>query len=662
MLGQDSMGISVIIPVYNTSEFLARCLDSVLSQTFSNLQIIIVDDCSTDRSRDIINSYKSHNNIEVIFNEANRGAAYCRNAGLKRARYKYIGFIDSDDFIACRFYELLYNELIQSGADIAVCDFHIVSKENEMYIEATQDGTSKYSFINHSMAASPCNKIFKKDLIEQYPFPVGIMNEDIASVIPAMVHADKICYVPKSYYNYVQHKSSVQNSALSIKRFDIFKAVDIAINRIQNVNGFEKYKNAVIFNQLILLLVGVIPKEERFGKRLKYLRIYNSLLAKYKVDPDLFVKEYLLSESRKMRIYYYIVLTLTKFKFAFVTNCAIGLYKRYKKFREKKLCNVIKQDIKESDLIAAAKKQSLLKDLGISISVIIPNYNYARFLFQRVFSILEQTVKLKEIIILDDHSSDDSKDAIEIIRAAVSPYINVKTQFNDINSGSPFIQWERGLKIATGNYIWIAEADDFCSSGMLEKLAQPILKDNEITISYCNTAFIDGVGNQLGTDIVSMIDLMHTRHWKASYVNDGYDELMNYTFLNCTISNVSSVLFKANVIANFDEITQYKQVGDWLFYILLMSKGKVAYIHETLNYYRLHGNNVSNTTKKEDFLDETIRIHQFIKNRFGLKEGQKQHIVKRYKFLIKIWELKNYLIDKKSLSIIKNETHINGSR
>jgi hypothetical protein len=91
-----------------------------------------------------------------------------------------------------------------------------------------------------------------------------------------------------------------------------------------------------------------------------------------------------------------------------------------------------------------------------------------------------------------------------------------------------------------------------------------------------------------------------------------------------------------------------------------MLKGKVAYISETMNYYRLHGNNVSNTTKKADSLEETARIHQYIKNRYGLTESQKRHIIKRYQYLFRVWGLKDYDIDKKTLIITKNETASKG--
>lgn len=645
MLSQKGSDITAIIPVYNAEKYLADCLESVLSQTIPGINIIIVDDCSKDSSQEIIRSYTSRKNVTALFNETNRGAAYCRNRALSLATTKYVGFIDADDYIDSRYYEVLYNEMVKTDADIAVCDFHVAGNDMELYIEAAQAGSDAFAFVNHGMAASPCNKLFSKSLIEKYPFAEGIMNEDIASVIPALVHAKRICYVPRSYYHYIQHDASVQNSGLTMKRFDIFSAVDIAIDRMRDSGGFERYRDAVIFQQLIMLLIGVLPKERRFGKRLKFLRVYNRRMAKYGIKAGSFVRQFFSDNTSKMQFYCMVLLTLTRLRMAFVTNCAIQAFNAYKRLRTKVLRLVIRPGIRDTDLIEAAMRQNQLIDAGISISVIVPNYNYARYMYQRIYSILSQGVKLREIIILDDCSTDESREVIEHIAKAVGPYIRIVTAYNDTNSGSAFLQWRKGINMASGDYIWIAEADDYSEPGMLEKLAEPVLRDRSITLSYCNTGFMDSGGYLMPVDVLKMIDLMHTGHWKKSYVNDGVDEIKRYSYLNCTISNVSSVLFKAGAAADFDEITTYRQAGDWLFYIMLMGAGKIAYTPDILNYYRMHGGNVSNTTKKADALREIIRVHQAIEKKYGFSKRQKRFIMKRYKFLVRVWKLKGYLFD-----------------
>ena len=115
------------------------------------------------------------------------------------------------------------------------------------------------------------------------------------------------------------------------------------------------------------------------------------------------------------------------------------------------------------DLIKCAKKQSKMKSQKYTVSVVIPNYNYEKFMYERLYSILYQTKKVDEVIILDDCSTDNSRELIDNIVETLNKYINIKKIYNEKNSGSPFKQWEKGFKNATSDYVWIAEADDYCT-------------------------------------------------------------------------------------------------------------------------------------------------------------------------------------------------------
>ena len=125
-------------------------------------------------------------------------------------------------------------------------------------------------------------------------------------------------------------------------------------------------------------------------------------------------------------------------------------------------------------------------------------------------------------------------------------------------------------------------------------------------------------------------------------MNDGIEEIKDYAYLNCTIANVSSVLIKKE---NYEEILKeagtYKQAGDWFFYISLMKKGDIAFSNKPYNYYRMHGNNVTSLTKKEQHLQEIKRIHQHLDQEFHLTQEQKEKIQKRYEFLERVWDLNN---------------------
>ena len=142
-----------------------------------------------------------------------------------------------------------------------------------------------------------------------------------------------------------------------------------------------------------------------------------------------------------------------------------------------------------------------------------------------------------------------------------------------------------------------------------------------------DTAFIDARGNIFLKTIKPEIDVMRTGHWSKSYINSGSDEFNNYTYVNCTIANVSSAIIKNDNYKKYFKISgKYKQAGDWLFYANVMQKGKIAYYNKPLNYYRVHGNNVSSVTKKEAHIKEINQIHNFFDNTYGLNRYQKNQI------------------------------------
>ena len=134
---------------------------------------------------------------------------------------------------------------------------------------------------------------------------------------------------------------------------------------------------------------------------------------------------------------------------------------------------------------------------------------------------------------------------------------------------------------------------------------------------------------------------MKTGHWNKNFISIGNEEIKNYAFVNCTIANVSSVLFKRNDYTKFfKESGKFKQAGDWLFYLNIMNTGKISYIDKPLNYYRVHGSNVTSVTKKAAHFNEIQLVHSYIRKNFGLDKNQEKEIEKRYKFLKKVWGLK----------------------
>ena len=632
--------ISVIVPVYNVENYVSKCLDSLFKQTYENLEIIIVDDCSTDKSKQVVSKLiEGKDNVKFLTNKKNSGLSFTRNRALEVASGDYIGYIDSDDYVPYDYYEQLVTTALEKEASVVVCDIKSVFTSSGQVLR-TSCGTlenKRIDFINNGLAASACNKLFKKEEISKYKFAEGKVNEDLAVILPIIIKADKVAYNDKTFYNYIQRDNSIQNQSFSLKRFDIFYGVAETLKRIAGVEDFEEYKEAIVFEQLIMLFIYVIPKEPSFTKRVKWLRKFNKMSREYDIRKNHFLWDFLAGQGTKHKYYYKLLLKLNCNGLAISSSFLIGFYNFYRKRFVKE---VIREKITMDDLIRLAKIQNELALSDITISVVIPNYNYERFMYQRLYSILSQHQKLNEIIILDDCSNDDSRKLITEMVDKLSPYIDIRKVYNETNSGSAFKQWQKGFSLAKSDYVWIAEADDYCSEDLLDYLVKPLKKYSDVMISYSDTAFIDVFGNITLKSIKSEIDIQKSGHWNKSYVNDGISEIKDYSYLNCTIANVSSCLIKNGDYNKYLEKSgSYKQAGDWLFYVNIMRKGKIAFCNKALNYYRVHGNNVSSTMNRKKHIDEINKIHSYYCKEFNLDEYHKEMMQKRVDFLKACWKV-----------------------
>ncbi|MEI6696155.1 MAG: glycosyltransferase family 2 protein [Bacteroidota bacterium] len=215
------------------------------------------------------------------------------------------------------------------------------------------------------------------------------------------------------------------------------------------------------------------------------------------------------------------------------------------------------------------------------VTIIVPNYLHAPFLKQRMDSIFNQTFTDYEVIILDDCSSDNS---VEILNEyakhpKVSHFI-----INDKNSGSPFKQWERGIQLAKGDYIWIAESDDWCELSLLDELVSGALKDENIVVSYCQS--------QIVLDDMSI--RYTSTHSKMSEILDGNEFAAENMLTGNKIFNAAMAIFKKSAYINVpDEYTNYKFCGDWVLWISILLRGKVHISGKVLNYFRNHSENTS---------------------------------------------------------------------
>lgn len=207
------------------------------------------------------------------------------------------------------------------------------------------------------------------------------------------------------------------------------------------------------------------------------------------------------------------------------------------------------------------------------VSVVVPNYNHGPFLKRRIDSVLQQSFQDYEIIILDDCSTDNSREIIESYRGhpKVSGIV-----YNSENSGSPFRQWTKGLQLAKGDWVWIAESDDWCEHNFLETVMAGALKCGDCVIAYAQSFCVDDSG---------------AVNWTSVYKGDSYVKGMQFfrerLVWGCTIFNGSMAIFKRSAAMQVPPVfTSFKQCGDWYFWIVLARQGNLYISNATLNYYR----------------------------------------------------------------------------
>lgn len=229
------------------------------------------------------------------------------------------------------------------------------------------------------------------------------------------------------------------------------------------------------------------------------------------------------------------------------------------------------------------------------ISVIVPNYNYARFLPQRIASILNQELPVWEIIFLDDASSDDSLNVAA--RLLKDCGIHYRIIPNAANSGSVFAQWQKGVDLARGDIVWIAEADDWAAASFTRTAAEAF-RAEDVVLSYTQSNQVSQTSEILCPHYLDYVADIDRDRWRRPFVNEGQRELDEGLSVKNTIPNVSGVLFRREALADtlarhMDEIGSYRVAGDWCVYAHLATRGKIAFDPRPLNYHRRHAESVT---------------------------------------------------------------------
>lgn len=256
------------------------------------------------------------------------------------------------------------------------------------------------------------------------------------------------------------------------------------------------------------------------------------------------------------------------------------------------------------------------------LTAVIPNYNYANYLPIRINTILNQTVKPKEIIFLDDNSTDNSAEVVKpLLEAAKENYgIQYKIIENNDNQGC-FKQWVKGIKQAKYDFVWIAEADDYIKPTFVEKM-MPAFRDKAVNLAYAKSCVIDGESMAVDYDYNSYLEDLDEQKWKKDFVCDGKEFVTKYLSQKNVIPNASSTIIRKSATEGIEKfLSEYQAIGDWFAYIYMIGQGKVSYRAEVLNGHRRHGKSIiAKQEKSLNFAKEIIMIKKYLLENFEFDE------------------------------------------
>jgi glycosyltransferase involved in cell wall biosynthesis len=271
------------------------------------------------------------------------------------------------------------------------------------------------------------------------------------------------------------------------------------------------------------------------------------------------------------------------------------------------------------------------------VSVIIPNYNHGEFLVKRIESVLSQSFRDFEVIILDDCSSDHSRTIIDRYRndPKVSSVI-----YNELNSGSPFQQWKKGIGLAKGQWICIAESDDFCAPTFLSELVECARLHPASEVFYCQSFDVDEAGQIIG-DRINETKKLDPNRWENSWEMVGSEFLKKYMLNQNVIPNASAAIFRnrpdwKDIFTQ--DLLEMRMCGDWYFWVKLLKGSRIYFLNKHLNFFRTHGSNtrIHNTPEKlrQRFIEQSI-IEKYLIDTFNLPFKDRK-LLSRY-FALHSW-------------------------
>lgn len=373
-----SCEISVIIPVYNTEKYLKRCLDSVIHQTFKDIEIIIVNDGSTDNSSSIIDKYKNKDSRIIVINQDNNGLSEARNSGIKVSSGKYISFVDSDDTISLDMLNIVHKQLIKENSELIIFRYQRLSNETEivLYRDIDYENMTKEEIFRLSVSLKiipvSWNKVYKRSLFidNNLYFPKNMYFEDCALIFKLIYFAKKVSFLNKILYNWYDIEGSITNSISEKHIYDRIKLLLTIKDFLQKYEIYKIYQKEYLFSivQTLYKIEYSLKFEKNIEKKSKLFNTLNALIQ----DNNIMLKK----EKRKIieinhPLYYMILCKFLRNSEHYNMDFLFSFY-------EKKLINSTKKTVHS--------KLGLATNLIIQASTIKNCYVYgAGELFDKIY-------------------------------------------------------------------------------------------------------------------------------------------------------------------------------------------------------------------------------------------------------------------------------------
>lgn len=486
--------VSIIIPIYNGEKYLDKCLNSVCNQTLRDIEIICINDGSTDNTLKILKKYASKDKRITIISTENNGQGSARNKALNIAKGEYIGFIDADDWVELDTFELLYNKA--KSKDLDLLFFQMINYinntkklvETDLYNHSCFNENNIYNNIfNHKdtqdflfkIPVCPVSKLYKKEFLDSnnIRFSEGMFFEDNDFFYKSYFNCKKAGFYPKQFYYRRRHDDSVTQTFDETK-FDIVKAANNVLDVFLE-NDYDTYKPDVI-NHTFSMLIEWFKKSPLELKQPFYNLIktnfkgFNELKSDFKENLN---EDFLLIYNLTNKHEYYLDF-LSEFKLKTANYTIVDNNNTYAP--ESKEYYKYKQSSKNH-----------------KISVIIPIYNNEKYIKRTLFCLENQTIGIEniEVIMVNDCSTDNTKN---IINEYANKYHNFKAIHINKGTGSPGTPRNIGLIESSTDYVIFLDHDDIFEIDALEKLYNSII-DSNYDFVYGTYASVD---NGIPTKIV----------------------------------------------------------------------------------------------------------------------------------------------------------------